>query len=281
MTAAGPACAAAKSGAVRRVLGLLLVALLGVGVIPDASAAAPPALVLRGSRSASADLTLSASTTLEVGGFDRSHAMRASMRGSYAGFVVQRTDGSVVVGGVVVRGFELSGTPVPLVFGGGNESVRIPRGRYRVTLLTDGAAQITIPAPGLRRSTVLSPTRAASSSGTVLTSPFPPLVPASDMRRPVVVGAGSTTVLASMQRYAVSVADRFDICLATRGTTCATGSAGGGSGVEVTGGVGSTTSITGLYFYPGDIPPGAYDAVFSTVGAGVAEQLTAFVLRIG
>lgn len=266
---------------VRRAVVVVLVGLVGLLAVPAASAATRPALVLRGTRSASTELTLTAPATLEVGGFDPARAMRASIRGSYAGFVVQRLDGSVVVGGVVVRGFELSGRPVPLVFGGGFESVRVPRGRYRVTLLTDGAAQITIPAPGLRRSKVLSPARPASSSGAVLRSPLPPALPVSDLRTRIDVGAGTMTVLASIQRYAFAAADAYDVCIAARGTLCATGAVGGASGVGIAGGAGSRTSITGLYFYPGDIKPTSYDAVFSTVGVGVAEQLTAFVLRIG
>lgn len=281
-----------KTWAVQRLAvllaGVLALGLMPPGLMPTADAAGPSRLVLRGSRSASADITLRATTTMQVGGFDPRKAMRAVLRGSYAGFVLQRLDrrASVVVGGVVARGFDLDGSAVPLVFGEGIESVRVPAGRYRITLLTDGLAEVSLPAPGLGRTVVITPTRRASVRGTLLTSrplaaPLLAVVPTSHLRVPVAVGSGTSTVLASVQSYTAGAASAYDVCLAPTGAQCATGAVGGGSGTVITPGGGTSTSITALYFYPGDVAPATYDAVFTTAGAGVAQRLAAFALRIG
>ncbi|HVE98341.1 MAG TPA: hypothetical protein VNA12_04100, partial [Mycobacteriales bacterium] len=90
----------------------------------------------------------------------------------------------------------------------------------------------------------------------------------------------TTTLLASVQRYATSAGLAYDMCLAPRGALCQTGSVGGGSGVALTDAT-ATTSITAMYFYPGEISPSAYDAVFTTAGAGVPDRVRAFALSIG
>ncbi|HVF20418.1 MAG TPA: hypothetical protein VNA14_09260 [Mycobacteriales bacterium] len=264
----------------RRTAGLLAV-VAALCLCPPADAAVTPRLVLRGSGPVSIDLTLRATTTLQVGGFDPVRAMSVKGRARYAGFLLQRADGLVVVGGVVVRGFEVDGVPVPLVFGQGFEEIRVPKGSYRLTLVSDGPAEVSIPAPGLGRSMVLRPTRPASAVGAVLTPSLPGAVPVADLRAPVSVGRRSTTLLATLQRYAVAPAHSYNVCLVPAGGLCATDSVAGGAGVVTATGAGPSSTVSAVYFYPGDVLPGRYDAVFTTAGVGVGERLAAFALRVG
>ncbi len=265
----------------RRIAAVLAV-LLGLTGLPAAWAAKPgEVLVLRGSRSAAAELVLRRTTTFEAGGTEPSRAMSARVGGTFAGFVVQRADGSVAVGGVIAAGFAFDGESAPLVFGEGFDAVRLPAGRYRVTLLANGPSEVRVPLRGVDRSIVLAPRQPADVRGDLVRHRLSPGAPVSLARVPMTVGAASTVLLASAQSYPAGVATADDLCLARPGTTCATGAVSGGTGVVVGGGGGRLTTIQALYIYPGQTPAGGYDAVFASAGVGVADQLSVFALRIG
>lgn len=260
----------------------LLALLLCLAGLPHAGAArAAEAVVLRGSRSASIDLTLTRTTTFEVGRPEPGRAISARIGGTFAGVVVSRLDGSVVVGAVVAAGFRSGGAPVPMVFGQGFESVRVPAGRYRITLLANGAGtEVRIPAIGVGRVRVLAPSTRVDVHGDVVTRRTPVGVPIGEVRVPLRTGSRSTVILATMQSYAVTAASLDEVCLARSGSTCRTGSVTGGSTVLL-GGAGRAETVSAYFAYPGDTPAGDYDAIFVSGGAGVSEALSAFALRIG
>ncbi|HVE64031.1 MAG TPA: hypothetical protein VNB94_09545 [Mycobacteriales bacterium] len=263
-----------------RRLAVLLV-LLGLTGLPAAWASPAEVLVLRGVASRSMNLVLRRPTTFEVGGLGPARAMSARMGGTFAGFVVHRADGSVAVGGVVAAGFSVDSDQVPMVFGGGFDAVRLPAGRYRVTLLANGPSEVRVPAKGLGRSVTLLPRGRADVRGELVRQTLPMGVPTAVSRIPMTVTLGSMVVLASAQSYSAGVVSADDVCLARPGSQCATGGVSGGTGVVVAGAPGRLASIQALYFYPGQTPAASYEAVFVSTGAGAAERLVSFALRIG
>jgi len=259
----------------------LITLLVGLTGLPAASARPVEVMVLRGDRSATVDVVLRRTTTFEAGGFEPARSMSARVGGTFAGFVIQRMDGSIAFGGVVVAGFTVDREPVPMVFGEGFESVRLPAGRYRVMLLANGRTEVRVPARGLGRAVILAPRRRADVRGELVRQTLPAGAPVSQVRVPMTVGRASTVMLATTQSYAAGAASVDDVCLARPGTTCATGSVSGGTGVIIGGGTGRLGTVQALFFYPGQTPALSYDAVFASTGAGVAERLAAFALRIG
>jgi hypothetical protein len=151
-----------------------------VGAAPILAEAAPPdELVLTGTRSASADVTVKADTRLHI---DR---VTTTAKGQFVGFYVEavdvpfarRTERGRRHGVVKVRDWHAPGQP-PVAFSftapdpAGN--VLLP-GRYRFYLLADGPSTVRIPTSGglSGRLTPSKPAHAAvASDDDILTSPI-------------------------------------------------------------------------------------------------------------
>ena len=153
-------------GTTVRVRALLTGLLVVLALAPvRAEAATMSTMVLRGSRSASIDVTFRMGITVHMGVFD-SPKFRPSVttKGTYAGawveqigdpnestgfYVVPKTDGP---GGRHVMGFDPYGH-------------KFEPGRYRITLVTDGPTELRIAVVGLPRTLTLSPTKPVRSWG--------------------------------------------------------------------------------------------------------------------
>jgi hypothetical protein len=134
-------------------------------------AAGPPhgQLVVSGSRSAHQDIVFARSITLAAGGED----VRYDARGSYAGFYLEPLDRDPAGGAGQVRpssfgwpGFANYGLPLgrsqlAAPVGG---SISLPAGRYRVHLITDAAAVVTIPVAGFAGSRTIRPRRLSTAT---------------------------------------------------------------------------------------------------------------------
>jgi hypothetical protein len=194
---------------------------LGAGLV----AAAPPAtavgtLVLTGSRTAYVDVTFPSPPQLGAAEYDT--------RGRYAGYYIEPLfdtgqSRSLVDGfrGGEVRFTGLSaGGRVPAVrLGRGPGNMKDePTGRYRVYLIADGPATVTIPLMSGSRSYHLKPRKAVSSYARVAA-----LRPGESVagRLALTTGRRSVTVSALMVQAPVAAAADNQVCVAPAGRGCA------------------------------------------------------------
>lgn len=147
--------------------GLLLVA----GLAPlRAEAAAPQGvLVVRGSASASVDITVKSTFVVHMGVFESAFtAPRVTTTGTYAGVWIEPigepNDGTGF--------YTIPATDTPQgkrhVMGFDAYAKRFAPGRYRVYLVTDGRTELRIQADGLARGLTLTPRRPVKSWGRVV-----------------------------------------------------------------------------------------------------------------
>lgn len=144
-------------GALRRLLvaAACVLPLLAAGSVDATSA---PTLSIEGPGNTSALLDLNRTTTLH---FDLNRGGLSLSGGkTYVGMALHDRAGTLLAAAVHPKAFTADGRPFYLWLGRPSDRLVLEPGRYRVTLLGDGAARATVRAPGLGSSTRLT-TRAA------------------------------------------------------------------------------------------------------------------------
>lgn len=201
---------------------LLLLSVVGSG----SASAATPTLTVSGSRSGSAVIELARPTVVSHDGTADSPQIEVSGGGRLAGVVLSRIGAPAA--SLVAVNFNLCGTPgcqgvpfeyvvgdpvSPLPSGGGR--VQLPAGRYRVTLLADGAeVTVRLALPGLARSVAVratGPTAAAYRAIDTLAADVPQNVHSGG--RTYQGEQESLVLLQSVQRPTLGAAGSNGMCL--------------------------------------------------------------------
>ena len=237
-------------------------------------------IVLVGRRTAYLDVTFDAPVTVrEIG-------TKIAYKGSYAGWLIHAVgesfdrQGETVAGGFVIKGLLPSHYPQdPLEFGPVVNPTLDP-GRYRLYLLTDGVARVTIPADGLGRTLSLSPKKRTSSYAYAEELDLS-LGNAGSARGRFPVESSSSTlsvsVVAYFSRRGANVTN-LDACFTKRGQDC-DGSLGGTGYtfglIPDDWGVGWMVS-----YLPGVLGDGKYDGVQAFDGAGTVYSVRGGVIQV-
>lgn len=244
----------------------------------------PPAgeMVLRGDSSASVEVRLAQPADVfccrmvfeEVDGrsYFRIAGFEVETEGTFAGFAIERpSDGRILRGAVRLPAMDLDDGIVP-GFASFGRTRRLPAGRYRIHLLTDGPSTVRFTVPGLRRDVHLRPEGASD-----VTASLVELTPEDVQERvPVEVPGDALVVLVSKTEGDFTQGHYLSHCLAAPGAPCTSsedyevwtspGSGGGGG-----------TRVDSLY----DPPTGSLDAVFTSRSLGVPAGTYGFVLVLG
>lgn len=274
---AGRHAAAANVMTVRRALVFVLLAANLGFVAGPSSAASPQALVLRGSRSGSTVVDFAKPVTFEMydaGGDGYARGVTATHAGGYAGIAVRRADGRLVFARFVVRGFETTDRTFRylVTLGDLHDNVVVPAGRYRVSLLTDGASELRIRTRGLSGTRVLAPVGPERFRGQRLDLRVGGVAPVGYGKvEDVEVRERAIPVLAEFDEFPQSTYSRVDYCFTNR-PDCAVSETGYGGG-EHTG----TAGAAQLGFGSSWVPAGRYDVLFRFAGTGLPVGVSGFV----
>jgi hypothetical protein len=251
--------------------------------LPVASAALTAhVLVVRGSRSATVDVTFRSRIRAHVDAFVPGAQPSATTKGTYAGVWLESLAGPPGGAGSVF--VPASWHDQPIGWGAWDREDRsLPAGRYRVHLLTDGVSEVRLPVDGLARDLVLRPTGRSTDKGVLVHRQLAGRnAPADRTVIPVVVRAATWTVLASSVEGDGPVFGQGMICLHDGGTQLPC-PAGGGAGVQGSGaGVGGHgSSGVARFVAPGEVSPGEHDAEYVDTAVTVPTGIYAFALTIG
>jgi len=240
----------------------------------SASASSHGTLTLVGSRSA--NVTVRLSSAPDVG---RGFTITARTAGSYAGYLISDTHGKPIAGGVMVKGVGMApGRAVPLAY----TPAPFTPGLYVVTLLTDGAAKITIPLTGRTHRTV-RPTRSVKVFAEIIRNNVTPSTaagtPVRYSRTPVPAGHYSLALVSAFFTDSDGQAGIGDACFTTL-SQCAVGSTYGDNSSTYTGPEwGQATGYYAGSAYPADLAAGT-DAVFDNADVAVDSVQSGFVLLL-
>jgi hypothetical protein len=259
--------------------------LLAATALPLPAASAAPAahvLVVRGSRSATTDVTFRSRIRAHVDLYVPGARPTATTTGTYAGVWLESLAGPPLGTGTVF--VPASWHDQPIGWGAWDrEDASLPAGRYRVHLLTDGVSEVRLPVDGLARDMVLRPTGRSVDRGVLVHRQVAGQnAPADHTVIPVVVHAATWTVLVSSVEGDGPVVGESVICLHDGGAQkpCP---AGGGPGVEGSGGGVGSHGMSGVarFVAPGEVSPGEHDAEYIEAAATVTTGSYAFALTIG
>lgn len=267
---------------------LAIAILLAAAPATPVEAGRPTEIVLNGKRSGFAQIRVGQRVGLECCGLEpvtqngqtrlRTTGFTARTTGTYAGFVIERVaDGRIMKMAVRVPALDLRVGRVPtfISFGRFND---LPRGRYRVHLLTDGRATVRIVADGLSSDVFLQPNRRSPVSATLIPLAEGTTDRTVQARVPVHVGRTSMVGLATKTEGDTAQAHYLSQCLTEPGGVC-TDEEDYDVGVSPGSGGGGRTMIR---VHPaGTLPHGPYDAVFSAGSVGLQEPAYGFVLVFG
>lgn len=187
----------------KRWAGALLFAL--VAALTPVAHAAPSVLVLTGSRTAAVDVVLTKPARLDP------HLLRFTTSGSYAGLAVHDAAGVLLTATINVQRWLVDANPAPPAIAVTRE-VTLPRGRYRLSLITDGASRVEIPATGgfAKRFAPGGPSRAVAR----LTDLRAGAPGRTDFRAPVTLRPDGGAVLVEHARSTARQARSSRVCFA-------------------------------------------------------------------
>ncbi|MDQ3914274.1 MAG: hypothetical protein M3285_04560 [Actinomycetota bacterium] len=242
--------------------------------------AADEAIVLVGGRTTYVDVTFDGPVTVrEIG-------TQIAYKGSYAGWLIHAVgerfdrEGETVAGGFLIRGLLPSHYPQDPIDFGPVVNPTLDPGRYRLYLLADGFARVTIPADGLGKTLSLSPSMRTTSHADAEELDLS-LGNAGSARGRFPVESSSSTlsvsILAFYSRRGANVSN-LDVCFAKRGKDC--DGRYGGTGytfalVPDDWGVGWMVS-----YAPGVLGDGKYDGVQAFDGAGTVYSVRGGVIQV-
>ncbi|HEU0132657.1 MAG TPA: hypothetical protein VFQ85_16860 [Mycobacteriales bacterium] len=252
-----------------RVLAAAAAVLLGTAVAPARAATPPGRIVVSGNGTRYVDVTFRTPVALHLEGTSR---VTAAFTGDYAGLAVETGDAAheLVGGAVLVRGRFDSRSPERYLFRLRQVTyLSLAPGRYRLVLLSDGNAEVSVSAEGVagtRRYVARGSVRGVAASRTDVTVPVEvdpgagiAAVPVTQPRRGILlVGLATTSHVAPgwgvhVQRFCVS---RDDL-----ETSCVTGT----PNPTVDG-----VSVVQTIFDPQRLPHGDYTASATAFGADPA-----------
>ena len=252
---------------------LVLLLLVLAAVVRPATAAAPAALVLQGSRTASTDITLRSATT-----FDLLHVTTTG-RGRFVGFYVetldrpasQRDQDGTFTGVVQLRDVHEPGEAGIQMSLGSSVSPTLPAGHYRVYLLADGPARVSVPIKGVGGLS-LRPTRAERAAVAADPDILKSRIQAANRQRLNVAGARSIDFsVVLMGRFRAFVGD-FAACL-----TKPEGECGDVAGIDgawtgwIVSPLAETSFAFAIIYLPGLVKQGAYDGVQQVTDAAMLQ----------
>jgi hypothetical protein len=261
--------------------GLLLV----IGVAPLRAEAAPGAgvLVVRGSASASVDVTFRNPVVAHMGVFEPVRtAPDVTTRGTYAGVWIERIGEPNDSAGF----FTLPATDTPgherHVMGFDAHGTRFEPGRYRVSLVTDGASEVRVKVDGLPRGLTLTPRRAVASWGRVVDVRTTPADSAGEKTLSFRVRKGSRTMLGAWLDAPDAVSMTSSICLSQPGSAvpCPLNGRGWSHGA----GEGGGWAAEWWHFGVGTLPPtGEQEVQYVQSAPGITppDDLLAFAVTFG
>jgi hypothetical protein len=259
---------------VRRISLLPVLALLFLA--GPARAADVHYLVLRGSRSASVEVTFAHPFTLMLDSYS-AVPPRVTTKGSYAGvWVEQVRDDRINAGTVVVPKMRMIDGDFPVAFG---IDGRLPAGRYRVHLLADGASEVRIAVRGLDRDVVLAPRGRNLVTGRLVDLALVPGAHSGSADIPVALRDTTMTVLMASTDGDVPAAESAACLTRTPTLPCGAGDSGPGVRASYLGIGGRMSTLSATFAYPHDRKPGEYDAVYDAAAAG-ARTAYAFALTV-
>jgi hypothetical protein len=254
-----------------------------------AAHAAPPSqrgpqahlLVVRGTRSATADVTFRTRIRAHTDLFVPGNPVTVTTKGTYAGVWLESLATPVLGTGMVVVPAYTGEDPI--AWGSWDrEDQSLPAGRYRVHLVTDGQSEVRLPVDGLTRDLVVRPARPSSDSGRLVRRQAVPGADAPADRTVVPVKFGAHTVVALASGGAGDVVSvwQSEICVhdVTPEQPCAVGGGQGGGSQSVS--TGGMSGWGASFFYPGDLTPGVHDAEFTDVAVTVPKGYWAFALTV-
>lgn len=271
----------------KRFVGALAVmAVLGSGIMP--AHAAETNLVVSGRRTAYVDVTFDRPVTL------RDLHAKITYRGSYAGWLIHKAGKPFSLGDNDVAGSFVMRNLAPPEFRGrreminglGDESNRtLEPGRYRLYLITDGVARVSVPAEGLSRTMVFEPKQRTRSFADAEKLPL-------QVDAAGAAGAGSVEdrIPVRSNRDTLSIVMTFlfarrgamalnqDACFTTPGGDCGGRYGWQGAAFAV---VPQQWGIGFMVLYePGVLEPGKYDGVSSFDGGGTVYDARAAVFQV-
>jgi hypothetical protein len=280
-------------------------ALSGPGA-PGASAATG-SLVITGSRTASVIITVPRTVTLDLQRWTATVPTTGtvSASGPYRGFYVQALDKGPSGGSLTASAYRygsLAGWRVPLAWSAATvqpaaDRLVLPRGRYRVYLVTNGTTRMTIPAAGLGATLHMRPTTAATARASLHELvPGSPPPPSGTPRAGAAVeqlalnGPTLTVVAVHVLSHAdveVASVGSYDACLAplTGDVDCGTRAAMySNRQTKVVSGTIANSSVTAddlvLVYPPGTYPAGDYVARMQAASAQLVDQSVGFVFTL-
>ena len=266
------------------VLAALLLVFGAVGGGPSAAATRGAALVITGEGNRSGTLTLPAAVTLRLN--DQAPSPDSAMRspavrmgGSHAGFMLHDSRGRYVAGAVAVRGFAFDGKYQGLVWiGRALPELALRAGTYRVTLVADGAATVSIPMVGLRRGISIRPLRptpgVVAAQRVDLAAPVP--VPVARSVQRLRVPARQWLVAATFQADRTPSVQESRVCVAEAGGRCLP-FADDRASFQAVGCCAEHTAAMTYWQAPGTLRSGDYDIGFTLHSTGVPRAQLAFL----
>jgi hypothetical protein len=247
------------------------------GILSLLAAAPAPAaeqdLLLLARGTAAVEVTLRAPSTLDL------HGMTFRTTGQVAGLAVMDVRGELVAAAVNVRRW-VEGAPrppQPVVTSPG--PVRLPAGRYRLVVVTDGPAEVRVrvPATGGLARTLRATARVPAGAELVDLRGLPVDEHA---RRPVQLRRGGALIGVVHERSTAHVASLPEVCFAPPGAPdCAT--AEGTSAVLVgTTSPGDGFSRLSVFLYGDAGRPDRYDALARSPAVDVPRAVDMLLVRV-
>jgi len=261
--------------------GLLLV----LGLAPMAAEAAPPQgmLVVRGSSSASVDVTIKSTFVAHMGVFESTFtAPRVTTRGTYAGVWIEPIGEPHEATGF----YTIPATDTPQgkrhVMGFDAYAKRFGPGRYRIHLVTDGASEVRVRVDGLPRGLTLTPRRAVPSWGRVVDVRTTPADHAGEKYLSFRVRQGSRTTVGAWIDAPDALSTTSSICLTHEGSSvpCPVNGRGWSHGT----GKGGGWAAEWWHFGAGALPPSGEQEVQyiqSAPGVTAPVEMLAFAITFG
>jgi hypothetical protein len=256
----------------------LVISAVSFGLQP--AYAADDAIVLVGGRTTYVDVTFDRPVTV------RELGTKIAYKGSYAGWLIHAVGenfdrpGDPVAGGFVIKGLLPPHYPQDPIDFGPVVNPTLEAGRYRLYLLTDGFARVTIPTDGLGRTLSLKPSKRTNSHADAEELDLSlGNAGSAEGRFPVEADPStlSVSIIAFYSRRGANV-NNLDACFTKRGKEC--DGSYGGTGYTFALLPDDWGVVWMVAYLPGLLRDGKYDGVQVFEGAGTVYSVRGGVIQL-